>query len=783
MTADKINILIISHLYPSTFNQKTFFVHNQIKELVRQGCSIKVVCPIPWVPPLSHFFSSKWKEYAKIPQRAIFDGIEVYYPRYFVLPRSFLFEFSGESMYLCIAKKIANIHKNFSFDIIHSHVLIPDGYAGMLLAKKYKKPLITTVHGLDFQYTLFKNGKFKKKIEDVVNYSEKTFVVSNKLKKIAEDNLGVSANKIEVLSNGIDEKLLENISCELFAKNQKKGKLILSISNLIKTKGVDFNILSFFKLSEKNKDISYLIIGDGPERKKLEVLVRKLNLADRIHFLGELPHWEAMEQLARCDIFCLPSWQEGFGVVYLEAMAFGKPVIACRGEGIDGVIVDGENGFLAKPRDIDDLTKKLDYLILNPMKALLVGKNGRRLIVEKYTWNKIVGRMIEVYREVGKKIRGGKVCIITTVHPAFDTRIFHKEAKSLYLAGYDVTLIARSVKNQTIDGIRIIALPTFKSRFLRIFFSGFKAFTLALDQKADIYHFHDPEFLLWAFLLKKKRMVRVIYDIHENILEDIYYKEWIPRLLRGVASRSYNFLIKKILPKLDCLILAEDSYVKFYSHRNVAVIKNYPLLKKIFEKSDVSGSNIANLCSLVYVGSVTGRRGIFEMIEAVRLLKGKFFDLKLEIIGGANETVAKQIKQKITELNLEKNIVYSGAMSHGEAMKRIANSGIGLALLHPIPNYYESFPTKMFEYMVAGIPVIVSKFPLLNKIIDKEKCGLCVDPNDPKAIAAAVTYLIEHPVEAKRMGNNGKKAAIEIYNWGAEEKKLLAIYKDFYIDK
>jgi glycosyltransferase involved in cell wall biosynthesis len=111
-------------------------------------------------------------------------------------------------------------------------------------------------------------------------------------------------------------------------------------------------------------------------------------------------------------------------------------------------------------------------------------------------------------------------------------------------------------------------------------------------------------------------------------------------------------------------------------------------------------------------------------------------------------------------------------------VKQVLNDSVaGLVTLHPVINYLDSLPVKMFEYMAAGLPVIASDFPLWKSIIEENQCGLCVDPLDPKAIADAIDYLVNHPTEAEQMGRNGQKAVQEKYNWGIEEQKLLAFYR------
>jgi len=184
-----MKILIISHMYPSTFNEVNgIFVHQQVKEFKKQGCKVKVVSPIPWTPFPIKYLSKKWKKYSEIPQKMIWEGIEVYYPRYLEFPKALFFASSGKRMYKGFKKTIKEIYRDFRFDIIHAHVALPDGYAGMLIAQNYKKPLVVTIHGQDFQQTIYRGKKCKKNIEEVINYSKKTIVVSNKLKKIGERN-------------------------------------------------------------------------------------------------------------------------------------------------------------------------------------------------------------------------------------------------------------------------------------------------------------------------------------------------------------------------------------------------------------------------------------------------------------------------------------------------------------------------------------------------------------------------------------------------------------------
>ena len=178
--------------------------------------------------------------------------------------------------------------------------------------------------------------------------------------------------------------------------------MLLSVSHLIETKGIDLNINAVARLRKKFPDIIYLIIGEGQERDRLKKQVRDLHLRKYVEFLGAIPHRKVMEYMSFCNVFTLPSWKEGLGVVYLEAMAHGIPAIACRGEGIDGIIKDRKTGMLVEPRNVDSLTDAVDFVLSNPENAGEIGKKAKQMVIDDYTWAVSAQRLKKAYTEVLK---------------------------------------------------------------------------------------------------------------------------------------------------------------------------------------------------------------------------------------------------------------------------------------------------------------------------------------------------------------------------------------------
>jgi len=370
-----------------------------------------------------------------------------------------------------------------------------------------------------------------------------------------------------------------------------------------------------------------------------------------------------------------------------------------------------------------------------------------------------------------------KICILSTVHSVSDTRIFHTQAKSLVIAGFDVKFIVPHDKDEEKDGVKIIALPTIKNRYLRILRSSRILFP-ALKNHADVYHFHDPELLPVGVLLKILTGKKILFDVHENVKMQILTKQWLPLTLRRPLSFLYRVIEKLSLPFIDRIIIAEDSYQENYRRysNKVLVIRNYPLLS--YRKS-LTPDKFSDP-TLIYVGEISRNRGAIELIESVRQLKPKYNNLRLLFAGSLFPRILREMTMLIDKYELKENITLMGYIPHEEIYDILPKAHIGLAILHPIPNFIESMPTKLFQYMSNELPVITSDFPLWREIIEENKCGFTVDPLSPGEIAEAVTYLLDNPQLMKEMGENGKKAVNNKYNWETEATQLISCYNDLF---
>ena len=360
-----------------------------------------------------------------------------------------------------------------------------------------------------------------------------------------------------------------------------------------------------------------------------------------------------------------------------------------------------------------------------------------------------------------------KVCHFTSIHPAGDTRIFVKECSSLSKAGYDVYLVAVNTEDKIINGVHVINVPVQAGgRLHRMTSVAYDVFKKALSLDADIYHFHDPELIPFALRLIAKGK-RVIYDVHEDIPRQILAKYYIPKLFRGLISGITESIENYAARKFSWIITAtphiRDRFLKF--NKQVTDVCNFPVRNELTNTTSYK-LKPRQIC---YVGSITRARGILELVEA---MEGLPYELHL-----CGEFSPLSLRNEAMKLGGWKNVVEHGYASREQVKSVLENSRAGMVTLHPIINYIDAYPVKMFEYMLAGLPVIASNIPLWNEIVDKASAGYCVDPLKPSEIKEAIVKIMENEQASEIMGRNGK-AAVELnYNWTREEIKLLDIYK------
>jgi glycosyltransferase involved in cell wall biosynthesis len=362
-----------------------------------------------------------------------------------------------------------------------------------------------------------------------------------------------------------------------------------------------------------------------------------------------------------------------------------------------------------------------------------------------------------------------KIAHLTSAHPAADVRIAFRECGTLAAAGYDVVLIAAGGTSQPLpDGVVLRSVPKPRNRTERMTRTVWDVFKAALRENADVYHFHDPE-LAGVGLALRALGRKVVFDVHEDIPKDIVDKPWIPAPLRKPIALSAAVVLGMLQKAFSAIVAATPAIARRFDPSHTVVVSNYPRLEDL-PLDAVDGALRTD--AALYLGSITELRCLEEMVRAMAqpgipenarlLLAGTFESEKLE--------------QGVRTLPGWDRVTYLGQCSRAQVKQLLSKARVGLLLYRAAANHEECVPNKLFEYLGAGLPVIVADTMQCREIVEEERCGIVVDPLDVPAIAAAITWMIEHPAIAQQMGERGRRLVLERYQWSSEAKKLTNLY-------
>lgn len=370
-----------------------------------------------------------------------------------------------------------------------------------------------------------------------------------------------------------------------------------------------------------------------------------------------------------------------------------------------------------------------------------------------------------------------KICHVTSAHNTNDVRILKKECVSLAKnKEYEVYLVGQG-ESYTYKNVSIIGVGTVpNSRFKRMSEFAKKVVDEAFKLDADIYQLHDPELLRLAVEFKNAGK-RVIFDSHENVLDSIEEKTYMPFIVRKLFKFYYRRLQKKILPKIDGIIVVSPQMTDIYKeyNENIALVTNYPILdqgKKV--QSDDNESFVKG--RFIFAGGISEQWSHREIINAIAEIDG----VEYRLFGSADEGYLEELKK----MPGWEKVYYGGKVSYEEVQEEIKKAQFAFALLKPSRNsFYRQGTlgnTKLFEAMGNGKPVIATDFELWKPIVEENGCGICVDPNDKKAIREGIDRLLRlSENEYFMMGENCKISVADNYNWGTAEKTLLSFYDAF----
>ncbi len=365
----------------------------------------------------------------------------------------------------------------------------------------------------------------------------------------------------------------------------------------------------------------------------------------------------------------------------------------------------------------------------------------------------------------------------SSVHPWNDVRIYYKEAQSLAKFA-DVRLIAvrnRASSQVPNDRVAVEFLPANgfqpgngKSSILRL-----KRVAMVmrgvLNGKYDVFHFHDPE-LIPAGWLAKLRGKKVIYDVHEDYKSSLEIREWLPRpfiRVLGVVGRAFEYLSLRVF---DRFILAETAYHDIFPSQRCRIVQNYFCAATCHQPTPRDNHQPLKL---VYSGALTAARGAVDMLVAVKRLRPEGINVTLDLFGNA---VGTQVMELIQEGQSKGWLAYHGFVPYHILMKKLPQYHVGLSPLRDHLNYRYSLPTKLLDYMAAGLAVVASNLPRTAEIAGDTACAVLHEPGDTEELQQCIRALLHEPTRLKLAQSGGH--AISRYSWATQEQALFQIYRD-----
>jgi glycosyltransferase involved in cell wall biosynthesis len=378
-----LHVLTLTPFFPTDQNEVSgCFIAEPIEQLKQFRVDSRVIAVSPIYYPRKRPSSTAAAEWV----------------RYLQVPGNLGLSSAGKLLYGRLLGRVRKLHDAKPIDVIHAHAALPCGHAAALLSKRLNISFVITLHGLDVFNTCFLGGSpaaWRRKVSvDVYRAARTVICISGKVQEVLKS--GTTAETCSTVAhNGVNPMLFSPSLAEVAPFDPE----ILIVGNLLRSKGHELVLRALENLRPSFPRLRCRIIGEGPDRARFETVARDLGLGRQVQFAGRQSRSEVAEAMRRCSVFVLPSSNEGLGCVYLEAMACGKPVIGCRGQGIEEVIEHGKNGWLIPVDGLAQLVEGLHALLVSPEMCARIGTAARETILEKLTLSHQAQQLARIYRQ------------------------------------------------------------------------------------------------------------------------------------------------------------------------------------------------------------------------------------------------------------------------------------------------------------------------------------------------------------------------------------------------
>lgn len=691
-----------------------------------------------------------------------------------LLNRFLFINFPLGKMYL--EKILSEIQKKYNFDVWQVTMGYPFGAASADFFNRNKIPCVLRCTGEDIQMApALKYGyRLNKKVDRQVKENYKKFTafvaLSNSMRKDYL-SLGIPEARVNLIPNGVDcsgFKLKidrERIRNEIGVGNNQK--LIITVGRNHPKKGFRYIPQAIKRLRDKQVDFKWLLVGKDSQG--IKALAEKENLGE--YFIAkeastgisekgkaEAPNYELMQYYKASDIFLFPTLLETFGIVLIEAMAAGLPIVTTDAPGADDIIKDNENGLKCKVGDIDSMVETIVRIFSDKALAKRLSKNALR-DARNYDWDIITEKYLELYKNIGgevchkppAKVRTSSLSKIKVAHIISD----------LDVGGAESMLVKtlRNFKSDRYEHFVISLHPQKNSLRGKIEKEGFKVYLLNIGIK----NFILPLIKLISILKRERPQIVHSYLFHADIFGRIFARlTRVPVVISSLRNENIGGRLYEILLGVTDFCVDKVTAVS----RNVAdvhIAKGTTKKNKISviyngleleDSSQKEASRIRrnldirdDLFLLLTIASLEPKKGHIFLFEALSMLKKEGCRFKLLVVGHGREK--ERLERKIANLGLENEVVLMGKRDDIQEILVASDAFV-------LPSIWEGLPNALLEAMAAGLPVIATRVGGIPEVITDSETGLLVETKDSNALAKAIERIAKEDGFSRRLAQNAR---------------------------
>jgi glycosyltransferase involved in cell wall biosynthesis len=377
-----------------------------------------------------------------------------------------------------------------------------------------------------------------------------------------------------------------------------------------------------------------------------------------------------------------------------------------------------------------------------------------------------------------------RICVVTTLHEPKDDRIYYKEVLSLRKRYRDITLVA---PRSDADGerlapeVRFAPLSHRKGAIWRLLRLP-EALIVICRLRPDVCHLQDFDLIFLIPFLRVLTRARLIYDVHENFPEHALDRFLNHPRLGGLLARCVEWIENRLARKCHVVLGVVDHQIRRFEAvgaRAVAVY-NYPRLELLnVERAPGPGTkSFGDRPVLLFHGNMGRDRGLFDMLAAIGLVRHSIPDVLLLLIGFLSQDDRDETTRMIRELHIEGNVQILQHVDHGQIAGWLGLATIGLVPTRPVVAYRHALPIKLFEFMISQVPVLAADLPEIAPYVKTSGAGLLFESGNPVSLAEGIGTMLAGRAGLKRMGENGRRAVEEKWNWSRMEERLFVVYDE-----